>query len=113
MKLSVIGPKDVKILHNCIHQGVHHIAVSSVESKDDINYVKRVLSSKGQQIKVLAKIQSKKALENIEEILKVSDGIIIARGYLGLSIDFEDVVYVQKHIIKKCNIVGKPVMLST
>lgn len=45
--------------------------------------------------------------------MEVSDGIVIARGYLSLSLDMEDVVYVQKYIIKKCNTVGKPVLLST
>jgi pyruvate kinase len=45
--------------------------------------------------------------------LEASDGIVIARGYLSLSLDMEDVVYVQKYIIKKCNTVGKPVLLST
>jgi pyruvate kinase len=52
-------------------------------------------------------------LENFDEILESCDGIIIARGYLGLSLNLEDVVYVQKYIIKKCNLLGKPVMLST
>lgn len=47
LKLSVLGPKDVKVLHNSIQQGVHMISVSCVESKDDINYVRKVLGSKG------------------------------------------------------------------
>ncbi len=89
------------------------IAVSCVESKDDIIYVKKILGSKGQHIKVLAKLQSQRALENFDQILETADGIIIARGYLGLSLDLEDVVYVQKYIIKKCNTVGKPVLIST
>ncbi len=61
----------------------------------------------------MAKLQSQKALENFDSILEASDGIVIARGYLSLSLDLEDVVYVQKYIIKKCNTVGKPVLLST
>lgn len=70
------------------------IAVSCVDSKDDILYIKRILGPKGAHIKVLAKLQSKKALDNVDAIMEVSDGIIIARGYLGLSLDLEDVVYV-------------------
>lgn len=89
------------------------IAVSCVESKDDIHYVRKVLGTKGQHIKVLAKLQSQKALENFDSILEASDGIVIARGYLSLSLELEDLVYVQKYIIKKCNTVGKPVLLST
>jgi len=49
----------------------------------------------------------------LEEILEISDGIIIARGYLGLSLPLEDVVYVQQYVIKKCNMEGKPVLIST
>lgn len=70
------------------------IAVSCVERKEDITYVKKVLGPKGQHIKVLAKLQSKKALENIDAIMEACDGIIIARGYLGLYLDLADVVYV-------------------
>ena len=113
LKLSVLGHNDVKVLHNSIQQGVNMIAVSCVESKDDIIFVKKILGSKGQHIKVLAKLQSQRALENFDQILETADGIIIARGYLGLSLDLEDVVYVQKYIIKKCNTVGKPVLIST
>ena len=52
-------------------------------------------------------------MENLDQILEISDGIIIARGYLGLVLDLEDLVYAQKYIIKKCNLVGKPALLST
>ena len=85
-----------------------------MQSKEDISYVRKVLGPKGQHIKVLAKLQTNKSLENFDEILEASDGIIIARGYLGIVLEsLEDVVYIQKYIIKKCNLVGKPVILST
>jgi len=93
---------------------VQIVAVSFVQSKEDISYVKKVLGPKGQHIKVLAKLQTEKSLRNFDEILEVSDGIIIARGYLGIVLaSLEDVVYIQKYIIKKCNLVGKPCILST
>lgn len=56
--------------------------------------MRELLSVKGRHIKIMAKIQNKKALENFDEILEVSDGIVIARGYLGLDMRLEDVVYV-------------------
>lgn len=112
-KLSVIGPKDVKVLQLSMQLGIHNIVVSCVESKDDILYVRKVLGHKGQHIKLIAKLQNKAALENLDDIINVSDGIIIARAYLGLSLELEDVVYIQKYIMKKCNLVSKPVMLST
>ena len=87
--------------------------MSYVESKKDILEVKEVLSIQGRHIKIMAKIMNSKALQNFEEILNVSDGIIIARGYLGMDLKLEDVAYVQKYLIKKCNLAGKPVILST
>ena len=62
-------------------------------------------------IKIFSKIQTRKGLQNIDEIIEVSNGIIIARGCIALSIGPENSEYVQKHIIKKCRIAGKPVHL--
>jgi len=111
--LSVVTSKDVRDIHSSIKLGVDFISVSYVESKQDILEVKELLSIKGRHIKIIAKIQNRKALENFQEILDVSDGIIIARGYLGLDLMLEDVAYVQKYLIKQCNLAGKPVILST
>ena len=111
--LSVVTTKDIRDVHSSIKLGVDFISVSYVESKADIVEVRQLLSVKGRHIKVIAKIQNRKALHNFEEILEVSDGIIIARGYLGLDLKLEDVAYVQKYLIKQCNLAGKPVILST
>lgn len=92
--LSVVTQKDVIDIHSSIKMGVDFIAVSYVESRDDILEVRELLSVKGRHIKVIAKIQNKKALQNFDSILEVSDGIIIARGYLGLDMRLEDVAYV-------------------
>jgi len=56
LKLSVVGSKDIKVLHKSVQQGIHAIGVSSVESKNDIEYVRSILGQKGQHIKVFAKI---------------------------------------------------------
>jgi pyruvate kinase len=111
--LSVVTTKDIRDVHSSIKLGIDFIAVSYVESKADILEVRELLSVKGRHIKVIAKIQNRKALHNFQEILDVSDGIIIARGYLGLDLKLEDVAYVQKYLIKQCNLAGKPVILST
>jgi len=89
-----VTTKDIRDVHSSIKLGVDFIAVSYVESKADILEVKELLSVKGRHIKVIAKIQNRKALQNFEEILGVADGIIIARGYLGLDLKLEDVAYV-------------------
>ena len=101
--LSVVTTKDIRDIHSSIKLGVDFISVSYVESKTDILEVRDLLSIKGRHIKLIAKIQNRKALQNFEEILEVSDGIIIARGYLGLDLKLEDVAYVQNYLIKKCN----------
>jgi pyruvate kinase len=111
--LSVVTTKDIRDIHSSIKMGIDFISISYVESKDDVLEVRELLSIKGRYIRIMAKIQNKKALSNFDEILEVSDGIIIARGYLGLDMRLEDVAYVQKYLIKKCNIAGKPVILST
>lgn len=111
--LSVVTNKDVRDIDSSIKLGVDFIAVSYVERKQDITEVRELLSVKGRHIKVIAKIQNRKALQNFTEILEASDGIIIARGYLGLDLKLEDVAYVQKYLIKQCNLAGKPVILST
>lgn len=111
--LSVVTTKDIRDIDSGIKLGVDFIAVSYVETKDDILEVRELLSVKGRHIKVIAKIQNRKALQNFDEILAVSDGVIIARGYLGLDLKLEDVAYVQKYLIKQCNLAGKPVILST
>ena len=98
--LSVVTTKDIRDVHSSIKLGVDFIAVSYVESKADILEVRELLSVKGRHIKVIAKIQNRKALHNFQDILDVSDGIIIARGYLGLDLKLEDVAYVQKYLMK-------------
>jgi pyruvate kinase len=92
--LSVVTRKDINDIDSSIKLGVDFIAVSYVENRNDIQEVRDLLSVKGRHIKVIAKIQNRKALHNFEEILAASDGIIIARGYLGLDLKLEDVAYV-------------------
>eukprot|EP00350_Pseudokeronopsis_sp_OXSARD2_P006993 CAMPEP_0170543162 /NCGR_PEP_ID=MMETSP0211-20121228/2369_1 /TAXON_ID=311385 /ORGANISM="Pseudokeronopsis sp., Strain OXSARD2" /LENGTH=154 /DNA_ID=CAMNT_0010846473 /DNA_START=1216 /DNA_END=1680 /DNA_ORIENTATION=- len=111
--LPVISNQDVRDIHDSIKLGVDFISVSNLETKDEILEVRELLSVKGRHIKILAKIMNKKAIENFEDILEASDGIVIARGYLGLDIRLQDVAYVQKYLVNKCNLAGKPVVLQT
>ena len=111
--LSVISTKDLLDIHSCIKYQVDYISVPYIEKKKDILEIKDLLSSKGRHIKILAKIQNKKALQNFDEILEEADGIIIARGYLGIDQKMSDLFLVQKYIIQKCRQIGKPAILST
>ena len=69
-------------------------------------------AARGNHVQIYSKIQSSQGLANIEEIIQESDGIVVARGYLGLALEeIEDVVYIQRYITNRCNVVGKPVLL--
>ncbi len=100
--MSVVTVKDIRDIHSSIKHGVDFITISYVETVEDVLEVRELLSAEGKYIKVLAKIQNREALKNIDSILDVIDGIVIARGYLGLDIPIQEVAYVQTFVTKKC-----------
>jgi pyruvate kinase len=113
LKMSSVTPYDLKCLKYGIEAGVDFIAVSFVQQAKDILKAKNFLSKKGKRISVIAKIERKIAFEDIDNIIKVSDAIMVARGDLGIEADLEDVPFLQKELIQKCNAVGKPVITAT
>lgn len=96
-----------------LKQQVDFIAISFVRQASDILEVRRFLHQKGGEISLIAKIERQEAVANIDEILEVADGVMIARGDLGLEIPIEKVPIVQKEIVHKCNRLGKPVIVAT
>jgi pyruvate kinase len=90
-----------------------YIAQSFVRTKEDILKVKALLPSNRNGPKVIAKIESREGILNIDDIIKASDGIMVARGDMGIAIPIYKVPVVQKLIIKKCNLAGKPVITAT
>ncbi|MEE8419737.1 MAG: pyruvate kinase [Dehalococcoidales bacterium] len=96
-----------------IKHGVDFIAVSLVRSAEDIREVKRLLEEGGGSIPVIAKIEKQEAVSGLDGIISESEGLMIARGDLGVEIRLEKVPLVQKEIIRKCNLVGKPVIVAT
>lgn len=89
------------------------IALTNTRSAEDIENLRDILGPRGSHIAILAKIQNSEGLENFDEILEKSDGIVVARGELGLEFPAEKVTIAQKWIIKKANQAGKPVITST
>ena len=87
--------REIQIISNAVELGAHIICLSCVESAQEIQEARKVLKkARGHHISIFSKIQSLKGLANIDEIIEESDGIVIARGYLGLSLkDDVDVVY--------------------
>jgi len=105
--------KDLKDLDEVAKTGCDIVALSYVNQASDIRELRRYMEKIGLNAAVCAKIETKKAVQEIDEILKVVDVIMVARGDLGLQMDLEDVPITQKHLIKKCNAVGKPVITAT
>lgn len=105
--------KDLNDLDCALNAGVDFIALSFVRSSEDVNNLKRILYSRGNNIPVIAKIEKPEALRNFKKILASSDAIMVARGDLGVEVKPEKVPFYQKKIIAACKEAGKPVITAT
>ncbi|SEQ11605.1 pyruvate kinase [Virgibacillus subterraneus] len=114
VNLPGITEKDAKDIEFGIEQGVDFIAASFVRRPSDILEIRELLEKhNATQIQIIPKIENQEGVDNIESILEVSDGLMVARGDLGVEIPPEDVPLVQKDLIRKCNTAGKPVITAT
>ncbi len=116
LSIPAITDRDRENLAFAIEQGLDYIALSFVRSAQEVRDLKGYisdLSAYGRQTPVISKIEKPEAIQNIDEIIEASDGIMVARGDLGIEISPEAVPMLQKMIIKKCNQVGKPVITAT
>jgi len=113
VSVDSVTRKDIEFLKLGIKLKVDFIAQSFVRDKEDIIRVKNEINKSGSTIKVIAKIEKHEAVNAFDSILEVSDAIMVARGDLGIEIDAEKVPSVQKNIIKKSNLKGKPVITAT
>ena len=93
--------------------GFDFVAASFVKSAEDIKKIRKILKDENSEMNIIAKIEHVRAVENIDEILKVSDGAMIARGDLGVEVPASEVPLLQKMIIGKCNLIEKPVIIAT
>ena len=108
-----LTPKDEKDLMFGIENEVDWIALSFVRKADDIYHLKDLIQEKGSETHVIAKIEKPDAIKNIDDIIEATDGIMVARGDLGVEIAMEDVPMVQKMLVHKCNLASKPVIIAT
>ena len=96
-----------------LKQGIDMIAASFVRKQDDIEYIRDLLGPRGSHIKIIAKIENQEGLNNYDEILAATDGVMVARGDLGMEIPPEKVFIAQKWMIEKANIAAKPIVTAT
>ncbi|MCR4442573.1 MAG: pyruvate kinase [Peptococcaceae bacterium] len=113
VNLPGLTPKDIEDINLGIEEGVDFIAASFIRSADDVLAIRRVLEEKNSDIWIISKIENRQGVDNLDEIIRVSDGIMVARGDLGVEIPAEEVPIVQKILIEKCNSAGKPVITAT
>ncbi|NLK51312.1 MAG: pyruvate kinase [Syntrophomonadaceae bacterium] len=113
IRLPGMTQKDVADINFGIDQKIDFIAASFVRRASDILDIRRILEERGADIHVIAKIENQEGVDNLDEIVQVADGVMVARGDLGVEIPTEEVPLVQKLIIDKCNLVGKPVITAT
>ncbi|MBO3444666.1 pyruvate kinase [Clostridium sp. CCUG 7971] len=114
INLPAITPKDRSDIEFGISQGIDYIAASFVRKASDVLAIREILEeNNATDIQIISKIENQEGVDNIDEILKVSDGIMVARGDLGVEIPTEEIPIVQKMMIKKCNELAKPVITAT
>ncbi|EIJ79238.1 pyruvate kinase [Bacillus methanolicus PB1] len=114
VKLPGITEKDASDIIFGIEQGIDFIAASFVRRAKDVLEIRQLLEERNAtNIHIIPKIENQEGVDNIDEILEVSDGLMVARGDLGVELPAEEVPLVQKKLIKKCNALGKPVITAT
>ncbi|MFI5388751.1 MAG: pyruvate kinase [Candidatus Eremiobacterales bacterium] len=113
LNLAAVSERDFAFLEFGLSKDVDYVAVSFVRSAEDINRVKAFISERGKDTPVLAKIEKHEALEDIDNIVQAADGIMVARGDLGIEMPLETVPMIQKDLIARCNRASKPVVTAT
>ena len=113
LKLPFLSEQDKADILFAAKNDMDYVAASFVQKADDVIAIRKVLEENGYHMGIISKIENEAGVKNIDEIINVSDGVMVARGDLGVEIPTEDVPIVQKEIISRCNKAGKPVITAT
>lgn len=114
IQLPALTEKDIADLKFGCEIGVNAVAASFIRKASDVEAIREILNANGgEHIQIISKIENQEGVDNIDSILAASDGLMVARGDLGVEIPFEKLPAVQKMMIEKCNAAGKPVVTAT
>ena len=113
LKISSLTEKDKKDLIFGIGQDVDYVALSFVRSPSDILELRKILDKKKSKAGIIAKIETQEAIENLDKIIELTDSVMVARGDLAVEVPPENVPTLQKIIVRKCNALGRPVIVAT
>ena len=114
INLPSLTQKDISDIKFGIQNEFDYIAASFIRKPEDVMNIRKILKeNNGESIKIISKIENREGVDNFDKILEVSDGIMVARGDLGVEIPMEEVPILQKQFIQKCCLAGKPVITAT
>lgn len=111
--IDAMTPEDREHLKFGLENGVDYVALSFVRRPEDVLKAKRAIRELGADVPVIAKVEKKEAVDNSERLVESADGIMVARGDLGVEVGLESVPLIQKKLISMCNAAGKPVITAT
>jgi len=111
--IAVITPKDIADINALADLEIEYVALSFIQDADDVLQLRTHLAAAGSQAKIIAKIERPEAIANLDSIIAVTDGVMVARGDLGDAIPFATLPFVKKDILKRCVAAGKPAIVAT
>ena len=113
IKLPALTDKDIEDVKFACDNGFDFIAASFIRNGDAVRQIREILKEKGSTIQIISKIENQEGIDNMDDIIEASDGIMVARGDMGVEIDAAKLPFIQKKIIEKCSVAGKPVITAT